>query len=127
MKPTESLQKINLRQIVVGELNRMGHPLEDSTSLRLSLLELEAIVAAASSEVHERTLDEWIRKTLHEFNNPLSGILGFTQLLLASDPLTGQQRKDLETIEVQIKRMRDLLERLARNARSPSRSVSSPQ
>jgi CheY-like chemotaxis protein len=37
----------------------------------------------------------------HEINNPMSGIMGFTQLLLEDNTLTKQQRGDLESPAVQ--------------------------
>jgi signal transduction histidine kinase len=48
----------------------------------------------------------------HELNNPLSGILGFTQILLGSSDLTPLQRQDLETIHAQSQRCRQIVQNL---------------
>jgi len=53
----------------------------------------------------------------HELNNPLSGILGFTQLLLEDTSLKMQQRKDLETIHTQSQRCRVIIQNLLQFSR----------
>lgn len=53
----------------------------------------------------------------HELNNPLSGILGFTQLLLEDVSLKSQQRKDLETIHTQSQRCRVIIQNLLQFSR----------
>jgi signal transduction histidine kinase len=53
----------------------------------------------------------------HELNNPLSGILGFTQMLLEDKGLTAQQREDLETILTQSQRCRTIIQNLLQFSR----------
>jgi two-component system, NtrC family, sensor kinase len=53
----------------------------------------------------------------HELNNPLSGILGFTQLLLEDSSMNEQQHKDLETIHVQSQRCRTIIQNLLQFSR----------
>ncbi|MBI4056833.1 MAG: response regulator [Elusimicrobia bacterium] len=53
----------------------------------------------------------------HELNNPLTGIMGFCQLLLQGDSLTSQQREDLENIAKESGRCRDIIQNLLRFAR----------
>lgn len=48
----------------------------------------------------------------HEINNPLTGILGFAQLLIQEEGLTPQQREDLESIYKQSQRCRTIIQNL---------------
>jgi signal transduction histidine kinase/ActR/RegA family two-component response regulator len=48
----------------------------------------------------------------HELNNPLTGILGFAQLLLQEEGLNAQQREDLESIYKQSQRCRQIIQNL---------------
>ena len=48
----------------------------------------------------------------HELNNPLTGILGFAQLLLQEEGLNPQQREDLESIYKQSQRCRTIIQNL---------------
>jgi signal transduction histidine kinase len=53
----------------------------------------------------------------HELNNPMSGIMGFTQLLLDDQTLTTLQRSDLETIFAQTQRCRTIIQNLLQFSR----------
>ncbi len=53
----------------------------------------------------------------HELNNPLSGVLGFAQLLLDDKNLTVQQHKDVETICAQSQRCRMIIQNLLQFSR----------
>lgn len=57
----------------------------------------------------------------HELNNPLSGILGFAQLMLTSPP-ESWARSDVERIEANAKRCRTIVENLLAFARQTSTS-----
>lgn len=48
----------------------------------------------------------------HELNNPLTGILGFSQMVLESNGLSTQQREDIESIYLQSQRCRDIIQNL---------------
>ncbi len=48
----------------------------------------------------------------HELNNPLTGILGFAQLLIQEEGLTPQQREDMESIYKQSQRCRQIIQNL---------------
>jgi len=48
----------------------------------------------------------------HEVNNPLSGILGFCELLRESLPEGGDERKDVETIISQARRIANVVRRI---------------
>lgn len=56
----------------------------------------------------------------HEINNPLTGILGFTELLLQSDGLTAEQREDLESVLHQSKRCCTIVQNLLQFSRRKS-------
>ncbi len=53
----------------------------------------------------------------HELNNPLTSILGFTELLLRDSPADDRTRLDLETISNQARRARDIVRNLLDFAR----------
>jgi len=53
----------------------------------------------------------------HEINNPLTGILGFTEILLQSNGLSAQQREDLESVLHQSKRCREIVQNLLQFSR----------
>lgn len=48
----------------------------------------------------------------HEINNPLTGVIGFAQMLLGDKTLTPQQRDDVETIHAQGQRCRAIIQDL---------------
>lgn len=54
----------------------------------------------------------------HEINNPLSIILGYTQLLLRSEPADTERRSDLKTIEKHVRSCKSIVEDLLNFARS---------
>lgn len=53
----------------------------------------------------------------HELNNPLTGILGFSELLLKEEGLTPQQREDLKSIYDQSLRCRRIIQSLLQFSR----------
>jgi len=54
----------------------------------------------------------------HELNNPLSGVLGFTELLMADNQvMTDQQKEDLNTIYTQGKRCQVIIQNLLQFSR----------
>lgn len=53
----------------------------------------------------------------HEINNPLTGILGLTEMLLQSKDLTVEQREDLESVLQQSKRCRKIVQNLLQFSR----------
>ena len=48
----------------------------------------------------------------HELNNPLSAVIGFTQLVMHSEGLTEQQQSDLKTVFAQSKRCQTIIQNL---------------
>jgi two-component system NtrC family sensor kinase len=53
----------------------------------------------------------------HELNNPLSAILGFSELMLSAQDLNEQQRQDLQTIHKQSQRCRTIIQNLLQFSR----------
>ena len=92
----KSLEKGHLRNLV-KELRQAKRQLE-ITQQRLIQTEKMASLGKMAAGV------------AHELNNPLSGVFGFTQLLLQDPTLSEQQRQDLETIEAQTRRCRAIIQ-----------------
>jgi two-component system NtrC family sensor kinase len=63
----------------------------------------------------------------HELNNPLSAIIGFTQLVIGSDGLTEQQRKDLDTVYTQSKRCQVIIQNLLQFCRQTNLEMQETQ
>lgn len=53
----------------------------------------------------------------HELNNPLTGILGFSQLLLEKNGLSKEDREDLEGIHTESRRCRQIIQNLLKFSR----------
>jgi signal transduction histidine kinase/CheY-like chemotaxis protein len=53
----------------------------------------------------------------HEINNPLTGILGFTEILLQDKSLSREQREDLESVLHQSRRCRKIVQNLLQFSR----------
>ncbi len=58
------------------------------------------------------SLGELSAGVAHELNNPLTGIIGFAQLLLQESTLSPQQREDIESIHKQSQRCRQIIQNL---------------
>lgn len=94
---------------------------------RLSLMTRElALSRAREAEMSRRAVESQktanvlglVRGICHELNNPLTGILGYAQLL--QETTEGSTLDDIKEIEVCAQRCRDLVSRLARFARADS-------
>jgi len=86
-------------------------------------LSLEAQNRALDQTVKERTerllqsekvatMGSLLAGVAHELNNPLSGVMGFSQLMLEDRSLTPQQKNDLETIYAQSQRCKTIIQNL---------------
>jgi len=53
-----------------------------------------------------------LRAVVHDLNNPLAVMMGFTQLMLMDGRCEGQSRVDLEKVHSEIKRVAAVVERL---------------
>ncbi len=78
--------------------------------------QLRARVAYYEAELEE--MAELVARVRHEINNPLTGVLGQSQLLLREE-LTDKARKRAQTIEELAIRMRDIVAQLRQVQRQP--------
>lgn len=99
----KSLEKSEFRR-VIQELKETKKRLEET---HIQLIQSEKLAG----------IGQLAAGVAHELNNPLSGVMGFAQLLLEDDKLMPQQRKDLETIYEQSKRCRTIIQNLLQFSR----------
>jgi nitrogen-specific signal transduction histidine kinase len=59
-----------------------------------------------------------LRSYVHNMNNPLAVIMGFTQLLMINENCQGQMRQDMEKLFSELKHVIQIVERLQRYAYS---------
>jgi two-component system NtrC family sensor kinase len=97
------LEKSGLRT-VIQELREAKKKLEETQAQLVQSEKLASIGQLAAG-------------VAHELNNPMSGIMGFTQLLLDDKTLSEQQRHDLETIYTQSQRCRTIIQNLLQFSR----------
>ncbi len=99
----KSIEKSDLKSIV-QQLREAKKKLEDT---QMQLVQSEKLAG----------IGQLAAGVAHELNNPLSGVLGFAQLLLDDPGLTPQQRKDIETICAQSQRCRVIIQNLLQFSR----------
>ncbi len=99
----KSLEKSELRRTIL-ELRATKRKLEET---QMQLVQSERLAG----------IGQLAAGVAHELNNPLSGVMGFTQLLLESSGLTSEQKKDLETIYTQSQRCRAIIQNLLQFSR----------
>jgi len=97
------LEKSGLRTLI-QELREAKKKLEETQAQLIQSEKLASIGQLAAG-------------VAHELNNPMSGIMGFTQLLLEGKTLSEQQRSDLETIYTQSQRCRTIIQNLLQFSR----------
>ncbi len=81
--------------------------------------QLRARVAECEARLEE--IAELVARVRHEINNPLTGVLGQSQLLLREE-LDDKARKRAQTIEDLAIRMRDIVAQLRQVQRRPTRT-----
>ena len=94
-----------------------------------ALIDSQEQLRARVAECEAQLVDiaELVARVRHELNNPLTGVLGQSQLLLREE-LNDKARKRAQTIEELAKRMRDVVAQLRQVQRRPrhdNRSVMS--
>jgi PAS domain S-box-containing protein len=93
------------------ENSRLVHDVQQQMQ-QLKATEARLIQAAKLAAVGELAAG-----VAHELNNPLTSILGFTELLLNSESFDDRSRGDLETVARQTRRARDIVRNLLDFAR----------
>jgi PAS domain S-box-containing protein len=93
------------------ENSRLVHDVQQQMQ-QLKATEARLIQAAKLAAVGELAAG-----VAHELNNPLTSILGFTELLLNSESFDDRSRGDLETVARQARRARDIVRNLLDFAR----------
>ena len=88
---------------------RQGHAAVDVEDLRAHV---------ANCEARLEEVADLVARVRHEINNPLTGVLGQSQLLLREE-LSDRARKRAETIEDLAIRMRDIVAQLRLVQRPP--------
>ena len=99
----KSIEKSDLRS-VVEQLRQSNKKLKET---QMQLVQSEKLAG----------IGQLAAGVAHELNNPLSGVLGFAQLLLDDKNLTPQQRNDVETICAQSQRCRVIIQNLLQFSR----------
>jgi two-component system, NtrC family, sensor kinase len=99
----KSIEKSDLKSIV-QQLREAKKKLEET---QMQLIQSEKLAG----------IGQLAAGVAHELNNPLSGVMGFAQLLLDDPGLTPQQRKDIETICAQSQRCRVIIQNLLQFSR----------
>ena len=94
------------------KLRELGYSADPEKVLKLKWQDLEKLLDACASAHYEHKLKMWASSVAHDLCNPIGGIQGFTQLLLQGTNFTDQQRKDLETIQLQVRRCQEILKGL---------------
>jgi two-component system, NtrC family, sensor kinase len=94
----KSVEKSDLKS-VVQELREAKKKLEET---QMQLIQSEKLAG----------IGQLAAGVAHELNNPMSGIMGFSQLLLDDASLTGQHRSDVETIFTQSQRCKTIIQNL---------------
>lgn len=81
--------------------------------------DLRKVIAEGEARLEE--IADVVARVRHEINNPLTGVIGQTQLLLRSE-LDESARRRVETIEQLAIRIRDIVARL-RDVQRPHRTI----
>jgi signal transduction histidine kinase/DNA-binding response OmpR family regulator len=89
-----SLSLSNRFRRVHGELDRLRLSLEEEVRQRTADLQAANEEALGAS----RAKSEFLANMSHEIRTPMNGVIGMTNLLLETPPLTAQQREYVETI-----------------------------
>jgi signal transduction histidine kinase len=66
----------------------------------------------SGEEAVRRDVGKELRALVHELNNPLAVMMGFTQLILLDDRPDGKMRADLDKVYSEMKRVARAVEKL---------------
>jgi signal transduction histidine kinase len=73
---------------------------------------LAAGSGCSGEEAIRRDVGKELRAFVHELNNPLAVMMGFTQLILLDDRPDGKMRADLDKVYSEMKRVARAVEKL---------------
>jgi len=99
----KSIEKKGMRSLI-QELREAKKKLEET---QIQLIQSEKLAG----------IGQLAAGVAHELNNPLSAVMGFSQLLLEDKTLTTLQKKDVETIYIQSQRCRTIIQNLLQFSR----------
>jgi len=128
IRPGGEIRWIRARTVPVrdttGKVYRIAGVAEDITEARQSVenlrsakKKLEETQAQLVQSEKLAGIGQLAAGVAHELNNPLSGVMGFSQLLLDDPELSGQHRKDVETILGQSQRCKTIIQNLLQFSR----------
>jgi signal transduction histidine kinase/DNA-binding NarL/FixJ family response regulator len=108
LEQTIELSGKNELGILAQSFNRMAQQLRDSFNrLQNTNVELEKRVEARTAELQQakdiadsanRAKSDFLANMSHELRTPLNGVLGYTQILQRTEPLTPKGRKGIDII-----------------------------
>jgi len=103
-------QKERLRQDVNNHANALN---ESGKKLNQALLELKDIQSQMAQAEKHRSLSAIVSGFAHEINNPLTGILGYLELLELQNDLNEVTMKRIGTIKTQAVRIKSIITELS--------------
>jgi C4-dicarboxylate-specific signal transduction histidine kinase len=104
---SQSVQNANLFERLQSTVEKLKETNERLELTQAQLVQTEKLAA----------IGELAAGVAHELNNPLTGVVGFTQLLLQDETLNAQQKEDLENIHKQSQRCRQIIQHLLQFSR----------
>lgn len=97
---------------------RLHHSLADKIEeLKRAYAELEGMKSQLIMADRLASLGQMAAGVAHEINNPLTSVIGYTDLLLQSESLSLEEREDLKVVQTQARRCRDIVQNLLKFAR----------
>jgi signal transduction histidine kinase/ActR/RegA family two-component response regulator len=87
------------------------------SELRLAYDQLEEAQSKLVQSEKLAAIGQLAAGVAHELNNPLTGILGFSEMVLKCDTLPPQVREDVKSINTQSKRCREIIQNLLQFSR----------
>ena len=114
-----------MRPVRVGKRSRETDPLRADDLLPIEMLAARLQATRSQTMMFEKLIDsekfaglgQLAANVTHQLNNPLTVILGYASLLEETVPLDARERKGVESILTESRRMRSTLESLSRISR----------
>lgn len=106
--------------VFCGQLSQAVHNAKLYHELEAQMREIQRMQSHLVKTEKLAVIGKLAAGVAHEINNPLTGIMGFADLLLANKELQPQQREDLESILQQSQRCRKIVQNLLQFNRRPA-------